>query len=174
MARQPAQDFDITRVVGPSPARGQGRERGRGGVWIWFAAIIVIVALALALYQWRDQVMRLFPQSIPAYVAAGLIAPATSTGLRLDDVAFDLVEDGDDRTLVVTGQVINEGGEVKQLPMLRGELLDADGQVVTFWEFPADDRVLGPGERTGFRNAYPNPPVSGSETDLFVTFADLR
>jgi hypothetical protein len=174
MARQPVRDFDIARVVGPDQTRARARERRRGGVWVWFAAIVVVAVLAVALHQWRNQVMNLFPWSVPAYVAVGLIAPPDSSGLRLDDVAFEVEEDGDERVLVVTGQVVNDGADVKQLPRLRGELLDAEGQVVTFWEFPASRRVLGPGERTSFRNTYPNPPVTGSATDLFVTFADLR
>jgi predicted Zn finger-like uncharacterized protein len=173
MARHRAPEFDITRVVGPSKAGADDRP-GRGGLWLLFAVVLLVVALGAALYYWRDQVMRAVPQSIPAYAAAGLIAPPNSSGLRLDDVAFEVVEDDGNKSLIVTGRVLNEAGEVKQLPMLRGELLDANGQVVTFWVFPASDGVLGPGEQTSFRDVYPNPPVSGSETDLFVTFEDLR
>jgi predicted Zn finger-like uncharacterized protein len=172
LARHRAPEFDITRVVGPDKAHAD--DRGGGGIWLLFAVVLVVIALGAALYIWRDQVMRAVPQSIPVYAAAGLIAPPNASGLRLDDVAFDVVEDDGNKTLIVTGQVLNEADEVKQLPMLRGELLDANGQIVTFWVFPASDGVLGPGEQTSFRDVYPNPPISGSETDLFVTFEDLR
>ena len=172
MARHPTPEFDITRVAGPGQAPTERGARRRGVLWLLFVALVIV--LAAALYQWRDQVMRTFPQSIPAYVAAGLIEPPSSRGLRLEDVAFEVVDAGGDRILIVTGQVRNEGPELRQLPMLRGELLDANGQIATFWVFAAIDRVLGPGEKTSFRNEYPNPPISGSETDLFVTFEDLR
>ncbi len=171
-ARQQASEFDITRVVGPKPGEAR-RERGRGRFWL-LGIIVLIVIVAGALYQWRYQVMRQFSQAIPVYVTLGLIDPPSSLDLRLEDVAFDVQGDGNEMVLLVTGQVLNEGQQTRQLPMLRGELLDGEGQVVTFWVFPAGNTILGPGEATEFSNAYADPPISGTATDLFVTFADLR
>ena len=171
-ARQQTSEFDITRVVGPKPGEARG-ERGRGRFWL-LGIIVLIVIVAGALYQWRYQVMRQFSQLIPVYVTLGLIDPPSSLDLRLEDVAFDVQDDGTEKILLVTGQVLNEGQQTRQLPMLRGELLDGEGQVVTFWVFPAGNTILGPGETTEFSNVYADPPISSTATDLFVTFADLR
>ena len=169
-ARQPMSQFDVNSVAESSRARQ--REPKGGGLWVM--VVVLVIVIAFGLYQWRDVVVRNFPQTIPAYVAAGLIAAPTSRDLKLEGVAFEVRDEGSDTVLDVTGRVVNTGGETRQLPRLRGELLDADGQVVSFWVFTADAPILGPGEATAFQNVYRNPPIGGGETDLFVTFEDLR
>ena len=172
-ARQPMSQFDVNSVAERSRAR-QRERKGGGGLWVMVVVVVLAIAIAFGLYRWRDLVVRNFPQTIPAYVAAGLIAAPTSRDLKLEDVAFEVRDEGSDTVLDVTGRVVNTGGETRQLPRLRGELLDADGQVVSFWVFAADAPILGPGETTVFQNVYRNPPIGGGETDLFVTFDDLR
>ena len=169
-ARQPMSQFDVNSVAESSRARQ--REPKGGGLWVM--VVVLVIVITFGLYQWRDVVVRNFPQTIPAYVAAGLIAAPTSRDLKLEGVAFEVRDEGSDTVLDVTGRVVNTGGETRQLPRLRGELLDADGQVVSFWVFAADAPILGPGETTAFQNVYRNPPIGGGETDLFVTFEDLR
>jgi len=172
-ARQAMPEFDVKSVI--SKARAPQREaKQRGGLWVLIVVLVLAVVILLGLYQWRDLVMRSFPQTIPAYVAAGLVSAPTSKDLKLENVAFEVRQEGGDKVLYLSGRVVNTGPEMRQLPQLRGELLDADGQVVSFWLFPADASVLGPGETTTFEDAYRNPPIGGSETDLFITFEDLR
>jgi predicted Zn finger-like uncharacterized protein len=174
VARRPRPDFDITSESVTREAEALPPPRRTGGMWVLLIVVILAAIIVVGLYQWRHRIMQAFPQTIPGYVAAGLVTPAGSEGLKLNNVDFEVQEQGTTTLLEVTGEVFNTSLETRQLPELRGELLDADGQVVTFWVFAADTPVLGPGETASFHNTYRNPPITGTETDLFITFADLR
>ncbi len=164
-------DFDVSRVVGPDDADGRS-PRGRGRAIL--LVVLLLVAAGAALYQWRTDVLQAFPQTLPAYAALDLIGPPSSQNLKLEDVAFEVLDENGDKVLIVSGRVVNAGPDLSLLPMLRAELLDQAGQVTTFWTFVATAEVLAPGGDTGFRDIYPDPPVTGDETDILVTFDDLR
>lgn len=164
-------DFDVSRVVSPDDADGRS---SRGGGRIFLLVVLLLVAAGAALYQWRADVLQAFPQTLPAYAALDLVGPPSSRNLKLEDVAFEVIDENGDKVLIVSGRVVNAGPDLSLLPMLRAELLDQAGQVTTFWTFVATAEVLAPGGDTGFRDIYPDPPVTGDETDILVTFDDLR
>ncbi|MEM7119792.1 MAG: DUF3426 domain-containing protein [Pseudomonadota bacterium] len=164
-------DFDVSRVVGPDDADSRS-SGGRGRVLV--LVVLLLVAAGAALYQWRADVLQAFPQTLPAYAALDLVGPPSSHNLKLEDVAFEVIDENGDKVLIVSGRVVNAGPDLSLLPMLRAELLDQAGQVTTFWTFVATAEVLAPGGDTGFRDIYPDPPVTGDETDILVTFDDLR
>ena len=172
VAANEAPSFDVTRVVGPDDGADDRPSRRR------FRAIalvvLLLVAAGAALYQWRVDVLQAVPETLPAYAAIGLVGPPSSQNLKLEDVAFEVVDEDGNKVLIVSGRVVNAGPDLSLLPMLRAELLDQAGQVTTFWTFVATAEVLGPGAHTGFRDIYPDPPVTGDETDILVTFDDLR
>ena len=164
-------DFDVSRVVGPDDA--DSRSSG-GRVRALVLIVLLLVAAGAALYQWRADVLQAFPQTLPAYAALDLVGPPSSHNLKLEDVVFEVIDENGDKVLIVSGRVVNAGPDLSLLPMLRAELLDQAGQVTTFWTFVATAEVLAPGGDTGFRDIYPDPPVTGDETDILVTFDDLR
>lgn len=166
--------YDVTRVVTPDSApeaesRKAPRKR-RSGLVLF---LLILVAVVGAAYFERTQVMRFVPQTATLYGMIGLVGAPGSQGLQLHDVAFRVEEVGGTPSLIVSGSVINVGRDYRRLPALHVMLLDDAMQPLEVWTLHAMADGLAPGATTLFEAVYADPPHTGSEESLFVTFADL-
>ena len=166
--------YDVTRVVGPDaapderPARPR-RRRGGGLVLL----VLLLLALGAGLYFERTQVMRFLPQTASLYGLVGLVDAPTSQGLRLQDVVFRIEDVGGAPTLVVSGKVMNVAPEYRLLPELRVLLLNERDEATSTWALRTTAEGLAPGATTVFEAAYADPPRTGADEAIFVTFADM-
>lgn len=128
------------------------RRRNRARMWTWIAAgaalLMLIAALAVARYG--------LPGFIPGSQAAsaGLIVEATRRPER------QMLESGNE-FVAVAGRVVNPTAEIRTVPPIRAELIDAQGRSVYEWEIAAPVRALRPGQSATFDNAEFNVPRNG-------------
>jgi len=175
-AERPATpSYDVTRVVQPDAAPQEPRQqkkRPRRGGGLLLVLLILVGIAGLAWFE-RTEVMRYLPQTAPLYAKAGLVGAPGSQGLQLRDVSFRVDDNGGESRLVVTGSVVNVGQDYRLLPALRGQLLNADREATLTWSFDAMAKGLAPGDVTLFEASYADPPRTGEDEYIFVTFADL-
>lgn len=168
--------YDVIRVVAPDAApeedrRERPRRRGGGGAGLLLVLLLLIGIAGFAYFE-RTTVLSYLPQAAPLYAQAGLIGAPGSQGLQLEDVSFR-VDDSDGETrIVVTGSVVNVGQEYRLLPALSAQLLNADKEATLTWTFDAIAEGLPPGSATLFEADYRDPPRTGEDDYVFVTFAD--
>jgi len=172
--KPPKPAYDISRVVtsDSAPEEDQGR---KGGSWLFKLFLLLVIAGFLFTgYQWRGNIMAMAPWTISTYEMAGLIGAPTSLGLEYRDVAFSVDEQNGYSQLSISGRVVNVSNEFVRLPEMRAELLDEFGATLLVWSFTASAGGLGPDDQTLFRSTYPDPPRTGDEFYLFMTFEDTR
>lgn len=165
--------FDVTRVVAPDAApaerkRERPRRRGAGLLLV----LLILIGIAGFAYFERTTVMRYLPQTAPYYAQAGLIGAPGSSGLKLQDVSYRVETIEGETRLVVTGAVVNAGQEYRLLPLLQAELLNAAEETTLIWTFDTFAEGLAPGATTLFETTYRDPPRTGEDEYVFVTFAD--
>jgi len=171
---QAAPAYDVTRVVTPDsapdekPARAP-RKRRSGLVLV----LLLLVALGAGAYFQRTQVMRYLPQTASLYGLVGLVGAPSSQGLQLHDVAYRLEDVGGTSSLIISGKVMNVGRDYRLLPDLKVMLLDGDMEATDTWALRTTAEGLAPGATTVFEAVYANPPRTGTDEAIFVTFADL-
>ena len=167
--------YDVTRVVTPDSApdetpRKPARRRRSGLVLV----LLLLVAVGAAAYFERTQVMRFLPATASLYAMVGLVGAPGSQGLQLHDVAFRIEDTGEGTSsLVISGKVMNVGRDYRLLPELRVLLLDGQMEATESWALRTTAEGLAPGATTVFEAVYADPPRTGSDESIFVTFADL-
>lgn len=167
--------YDVTRVVAPDSAPDEkpqkpARKR-RSGL---FLVLLLLVGFGAVLYFERTQVMRFLPATASLYAMVGLVGAPGSQGLQLHDVAFRIEDAGEGTSsLVISGKVMNVGRDYRLLPELRVLLLDGQMEATESWALRTTAEGLAPGATTVFEAVYADPPRTGSDESIFVTFADL-
>ena len=170
---QAAPAYDVTRVVTPDSAPDEKpprapRKRRSGLVLV----LLLLVALGAGAYFQRTQVMRYLPQTASLYGLVGLVGAPSSQGLQLHDVAFRLEDVGGTSSLIISGKVMNVGRDYRLLPELRILLRD-DQNTTAAWALRTTANGLAPGDTAVFEGVYADPPRTGKDEAVFVTFADL-
>ena len=169
----PEPAYDISRVVTPDSATEEDRNR-KGGSWFFKLFLLLVIAGFLFTgYQWRGKIMTMAPWTISSYEMVGLFGAPTSLGLEYRDVTFSVDEQNGYSQLTISGRVVNIGSEFVRLPEMRAELLDEFGATLRDWSFSASASGLGPGDQALFHSTYPDPPRTGDEFYLFMTFEDM-
>lgn len=120
-------------------------------------AIAAMAALALALIMWRNDVVRLMPQTAAFFQFAGL-------GVNLRNLAFEDVRvstemvDGN-RVFVIEGAIAPTSRKPVEIPRLRFVVQDAGGVEIYAWNSVVDQAVIRPGEKVPFRSRLASPPA---------------
>ncbi|HEY8616542.1 DUF3426 domain-containing protein [Phenylobacterium sp.] len=163
-APQPAADEapdDDLEVSGPEPASKAPTPRPQakkpvGAILAWGLMAASVVALVVAALVFRDDVVRLAPQTSGAY--AGLGVSVNSLGLVIEDVKTEAVFQGGRPVLAVTGKIRNLREEPVLAPAIRMDLLSAAGRPVAAKIFrPVDPKIPGRAIRH-FAVAIEGPP----------------
>jgi hypothetical protein len=133
-------------------------------------AIAAMAALVLALIIWRNDVVRLLPQTATFFQFTGL-------GVNLRNLAFEDVKVSTEtvngsRVVVIEGAIAGTSRKAVEIPRLRFVVQDARGADIYAWNAVVDQAVINPGEKVAFRSRLASPPAEAHS--LVVRFFHRR
>ncbi|QQN63849.1 zinc-ribbon domain-containing protein [Bradyrhizobium diazoefficiens] len=121
-------------------------------------------ALVLALVIWRNDMVRLLPQTAAFYKLVGL--EVNLRGLAFKDVKLSSETVDGKQVLVIEGVIVGQGKKPLDIPRLRFAVRDAQGAEIYAWNSVLEQTVLQPGERAFFRSRLASPPPEGRNIDV--------
>jgi predicted Zn finger-like uncharacterized protein len=131
-----------------------------------------MAALIVALLVWRNDVVRLLPQTALFYKMVGL--DVNLRGLAFKDLKVSSETVDGKPVLVIEGVIVGETRKTVELPRLRFSVRDAQGSEIYAWNAVLDQSVLNPGERAFFKSRLASPPPEGRNIDIrFFNKRDL-
>ena len=136
------------------------------------AACAAMGALVLALIIWRNDVVRLLPQTAAFYRMVGL--EVNLRGLAFKDLKITNETVDGKPVLVIEGMILGETRRAVDLPRLRFSVRDAQGAEIYAWNAVLEQTTLKPGERAWFKSRLASPPPEGRNIDVrFFSKHDL-
>jgi predicted Zn finger-like uncharacterized protein len=144
------------------PGRISGNARNVWRTAIAAGLVLFVGGLALA----RDSVVRALPGTAKLYAAVGV--PINLRGLEFRGVRPELVTEGDNRTLMVEGEVANVTRKAQDVPPIAVAIRNKGGQPLYSWTVDPPRERLEAGETLAFRSRLATPPADGHE--VFVRF----
>jgi predicted Zn finger-like uncharacterized protein len=121
-------------------------------------------ALAVALLIWRNDVVRLLPQTAAFYNLVGL--DVNLRGLSFKDVKVSSENVEGKQVLVIEGVIVGQAKKPVELPRLRFSVRDAQGAEIYAWNAVLEQAVLKPGEKAWFKSRLASPPPEGRNIDV--------
>jgi predicted Zn finger-like uncharacterized protein len=129
-------------------------------------------ALLVALLIWRNDVVRLLPQTAGFYQLVGL--EVNLRGLSFKDVKVSSENVEGKQVLVIEGVIVGQAKKPVELPRLRFAVRDAQGAEIYAWNAVLEQAVLKPGEKAWFKSRLASPPPEGRNIDVrFFNKRDL-
>jgi predicted Zn finger-like uncharacterized protein len=131
-----------------------------------------MAVLVLALVFWRNDVVRLLPQTASFYSLVGL--DVNLRGLAFKDIKITYETVDAKPVLVIEGMIVAATKEPVGIPRLRFSVRDAQGAEVYAWNAMLEQAVLKPGDRAWFKSRLASPPPEGRNIDIrFFNKRDL-
>ncbi|MCC8962120.1 zinc-ribbon domain-containing protein [Bradyrhizobium sp. Pear76] len=131
-----------------------------------------MAALIVALFVWRNDVVRLLPQTALFYKMVGL--DVNLRGLAFKDLKITNETVDGKPVLVIEGMIVGQTRKPVELPRLRFSVRDAQGAEIYAWNAVLEQPVLNPGERAFFKSRLASPPPEGRNIDVrFFNKRDL-
>ncbi|WP_407167122.1 MJ0042-type zinc finger domain-containing protein [Bradyrhizobium sp. ORS 111] len=131
-----------------------------------------MAALLVALLVWRNDVVRLLPQTALFYKMVGL--EVNLRGLAFKDIKVTNETLDGKPVLVIEGMIVGQTRKPVELPRLRFSVRDAHGSEIYAWNAVLEQSVLKPGERAFFKSRLASPPSEGRNIDVrFFNKRDL-
>jgi predicted Zn finger-like uncharacterized protein len=121
-------------------------------------------ALVVALLIWRNDVVRLLPQTAAFYKLVGL--DVNLRGLSFKDVKVSSENVEGKQVLVIEGVIVGQAKKPVELPRLRFSVRDAQGAEIYAWNAVLEQAVLKPGEKAWFKSRLASPPPEGRNIDV--------
>jgi len=121
-------------------------------------------ALVVALLIWRNEVVRLLPQTATFYSMVGL--DVNLRGLSFKDVKVSSENVDGKPVLVIEGVIVGQAKKPVELPRLRFSVRDAQGAEIYAWNAVLEQAVLKPGEKAWFKSRLASPPPEGRNIDV--------
>jgi predicted Zn finger-like uncharacterized protein len=121
-------------------------------------------ALVVALLIWRNDVVRLLPQTAAFYNMVGL--EVNLRGLSFKDVRVTSENVEGKQVLVIEGVIVGQARKPVELPRLRFSVRDAQGAEIYAWNAVLEQAVLKPGEKAWFKSRLASPPPEGRNIDV--------
>jgi predicted Zn finger-like uncharacterized protein len=121
-------------------------------------------ALVVALLIWRNDVVRLLPQTAAFYNMVGL--EVNLRGLLFKDVKVSSEDVEGKPVLVIEGVIVGQARKPVELPRLRFSVRDAQGAEIYAWNAVLEQAVLKPGEKAWFKSRLASPPPEGRNIDV--------
>lgn len=134
----------------------------------WFLSGVIFAALIASALVFRNDVVRLWPESAKTYKALGL--EVNRFGLDFNTIEPTRTFDGTTPVLTVTGTVVNISSFRQPGADVRIGLRDESGEEVGVLTAPMSVTGLDAGEEAGFTARLENPPVAAF--DLQLSFID--
>lgn len=123
-----------------------------------------LAAVALAMIVWRNDVVRLLPQTAGFYRLVGL--DVNLRGLAFKDIKITYETADAKPVLVIEGMIVGHNKEPVGIPRLRFSVRDAQGAEVYAWNAVLEQSVLKPGDRAWFKSRLASPPPEGRSIDI--------
>jgi predicted Zn finger-like uncharacterized protein len=133
-------------------------------------AIAAMAALVLALIIWRNDVVRLLPQTAAFFQLTGL--GVNLRNLVFEDVKVSTETVNGSRVFVIEGAIAPTSRKAVEIPRLRFVVQDAHGADIYAWNAVVDQAVIKPGEKVAFRSRLASPPADAHS--LVVRFFHRR
>jgi predicted Zn finger-like uncharacterized protein len=131
-----------------------------------------MAALIVALLVWRNDMVRLLPQTALFYRMVGL--EVNLRGLAFKDIKVTSETVEGKPVLVIEGTIVGQTRKPVELPRLRFSVRDAQGSEIYAWNAVLEQSVLNPGERAFFKSRLASPPPEGRNIDVrFFNKRDL-
>jgi len=170
----PPQDLPKAVVAEPEPvvavpARAESRQRPRKAAVGWLVFLAVVAGGSAALYHYRQQVVDYWPPAARLYTELGIKLRVLGDGLEIRNLHLAQSERDGAPLLVVTGEIANKTQAAKDVPMLRGALLDAKSAELQHWTFAAGQGRLLPGEISAFQTEVANPKPEAANISITFT-----
>ena len=121
-------------------------------------------ALVVALLVWRNDVVRLLPQTAAFYNLVGLEVNLRGLSFKDFKVTSENVEGK--QVLVIEGVIVGQARKPVELPRLRFSVRDAQGAEIYAWNAVLEQAVLKPGEKAWFKSRLASPPPEGRNIDV--------
>jgi predicted Zn finger-like uncharacterized protein len=136
------------------------------------ATCAAMAALVTAMIIWRNDVVRVLPQTAAFYKLVGL--EVNLRGLAFKDIKITYETIDAKPVLVIEGMIVGESKKPVDIPRLRFSVRDAQGAEVYAWNAVLEQTVLKPGERAWFKSRLASPPPEGRNIDIrFFNKRDL-
>jgi predicted Zn finger-like uncharacterized protein len=136
------------------------------------SGILALIIANAILVGWRNDVVRILPQTASFYATLGL--PVNLRGLAFDSVATTTEQHEGVPILVVEGSVVNNTRKIVDVPRLKFVVRNSANEEVYSWTAVAPRATLPPGEAVSFRSRLASPPTDGRDVLVrFVTRHDI-
>jgi len=155
------------RLAKPSKAPEAFLRRGGAGRPA-AAALAGLVLLGLVVWQ-REAAVRAAPQLAGLFETMGM--PVNVRGLSLSAIESGVVDDGQNRFLVVEGDVTNVAKSKTAVPLIEVAVKDAGGVTLYTWTTEPPRASLEPAEFIRFRARLASPPEQGQSVRVRFTSA---
>lgn len=160
---------------GRRPRFGTRKPRNRTARIIsLFALILLIAGVASVAVFMQRKVMMWLPATQRLYALAGVEPEVVGKGLQIVEPSPKKEIDGSDEILIVEGEVRNTTNAAIDIPLMRGALLDKNGQELQIWTFTAAKPRIAPGETARYRTEFRNPPPAADRLDITFTRSDRQ
>jgi hypothetical protein len=133
-------------------------------------AVAAMAALVLALIIWRNDVVRLLPQTATFFQLTGLSVNLRS--LAFEDVRVSTEAVNGSKVFVIEGTIAPTSRKAVEIPRLRFVLQDAQGTDIYAWNSIVDQAVIKPGEKVAFKSHLASPPADAHS--VVVRFFNRR
>ena len=136
------------------------------------SGILALLIVNAILVGWRNDVVRLLPQTASFYATLGL--PVNLRGLAFDSVTTTTEQHEGVPILVVEGSVVNNTRKIVDVPRLKFVVRNAANEEVYSWTAVPPRATLPPGEAVAFRSRLASPPTDSRDVLVrFVTRHDI-
>jgi predicted Zn finger-like uncharacterized protein len=171
-----AEDAEPLEDIETYAARRQKRGFGRPS-WHWplsnlQSGILALLIVDAILVGWRNDVVRILPQTASFYSVLGL--SVNLRGLALDSVTTTTEQHEGVPILVVEGNVLNNTRKIVDVPRLKFVVRNSANEEIYSWTAVPPRANLPPGEAVSFRSRLASPPTDGRDVLVrFVTRHDI-
>lgn len=136
------------------------------------ATIAALVAVDAGLVIWRNDVVRMLPQTASLFGYIGL--PVNLRGLTFKNIHTAYEDQDGMNILLVDGTIVANGRSVVDVPRLRFAIEAGNGHEIYAWTALPTRTRLAPGESLPFRSRLASPPEQGRSMKVrFFTRQDL-
>jgi predicted Zn finger-like uncharacterized protein len=136
------------------------------------SAILALIIADAILVGWRNDFVRILPQTASFYSMLGL--SVNLRGLALDGATTTTEQHEGVPILVVEGSVVNDTRKIVDVPRLKFVVRNAANEEIYSWTAVPPRATLPPGEAVSFRSRLASPPLDGRDVLVrFVTRHDI-
>lgn len=139
------------------------RKRKNPHAMMAFSGAVAVMLIA-SLVWFREDVVRIYPQSNTVYAGLGL--KVNLRGLEFENVEIEHVAEGGLEVLKIKGEIINVRNYAVVLPTLRFALNDMGRAEVFSWTKALQDPFVRPGARLSFETQLIAPPPEGETIEV--------